>query len=177
MSLLNMALVALDLPHTGANWYTHARDFADETSARQGIKRASVVGVMAALSPQVRWDYQIAHTDRFVASELREIGSGTFPGYGRNLTKARGVLHSGKDPLAILRGPKVTAFYRCIMGDPDAVVIDRHAARAAGLDPDNLTMKRYRDCADLYRTVAAACAVSPRQLQAAIWNLQRRLTA
>lgn len=66
-----------------------------------------------------------------------------------------------------VRGPKVGPFHRALLGDPDAVVLDTHMARAAGYS-EKFTVPQFRDMEDAVRSVARN-RTTPARAQAAIW--------
>lgn len=152
------ALKALD-------WYHDAREYAQGLAKDYRLSRATVVGVVAALSPQSGWTDQLAWTPRVLASfwtvderaSIEEIATALpGPGFLANKRKAARIL-KGADPLSVLSGPKVRAFFSSIMGATDDVCVDRHAfAIAWGPDaPPTLTAKRYRDTVTAYRIASA----------------------
>lgn len=66
-----------------------------------------------------------------------------------------------------VRGPKVGPFHRALLGDPDAVTIDTHMARAANYT-EKFTVPQFRDMDEAVRAVARN-RTSPARAQAAIW--------
>lgn len=80
------------------------------------------------------------------------------PGFKANKAKALRIL-KGEEPLDVLSGAKVRAFFACIMGEGNEVCVDRHAwAIAAGPEAAGLSLtdKRYRETAEAYRSAAGA---------------------
>jgi hypothetical protein len=159
----------------GLSWYATAngtaRALAAGTDGRVSLEQAA--GVIAALSPRMQWGRNV----RLAALVVDAHGLNLpMPGgvFRRQLDTACAILDGRLDGPT---GPKVSAFYRAILGDHDAVVVDVWAARAAGLDmPDGTTISpaQYRRIAAAYRSAAAAIGtVSPRDLQAAVWVATR----
>jgi hypothetical protein len=66
-----------------------------------------------------------------------------------------------------LQGPKISAFYRALAGDPNAVVIDRWILRAYGYK--SLTPTVRREIIDSMHELADEYDCEPREVQAAIW--------
>lgn len=66
-----------------------------------------------------------------------------------------------------LAGPKIKAFVAALLGDEDAIVIDRWMVRAWGFKC--LTSKRRAQIEEDIRWLAKARCLTPRQVQAAIW--------
>lgn len=101
----------------GLHWYDYARDYA--ASLDSDIPRAA--GILAALSPQQSWPVNKRMAAEFYAGR-RNVHTSD------NVAKALAIL-DGAEPLSVLGGPKVRAFYTNIMGmdTTEAVTIDRHA--------------------------------------------------
>ena len=105
-----------------------------------------------------------------------------------NLTKAMNVLQAYlENPTVPLKGlvrdidtvnkvldgwvpdsPKYGPFYRALMGDPDAVVIDRRMAFLMGFGP-GFTPKESQFMQDIVRQVAKRSGVTPAVAQAQLW--------
>lgn len=163
-------------------WYDSARAWCAALAETYDLTTEAVAGAVAALSPQVSWRKQLEWVPRVLAwfqrdsSADRVDGAGVHasdcpgPGFIGSKRKALAIL-SGASPSSVLSGPKVRAFYRAIMGAPDAVVIDRHAFALAyaGDPPRALTARRYELCARAYRMVAVALGIEPARLQALCW--------
>lgn len=64
-------------------------------------------------------------------------------------------------------GPKVGAFADALLGDEDAVVVDRWMMRAYGFP--NITPKRIKTIVEDVKIRASEAGVTPRQYQAAVW--------
>ena len=161
----------------GLAWYGIANDFARAFAASDVITREQAAGVIAAMSPMMSWGTNIHVARRLITRYLLGEAEPT-EGFGlkRNVAKAWRILR-GEDPLNVLSGDKVRAFYSNIIGDPTAVTVDRWAARAARGNPDDagtVTKREYREIADAYRAAAADLDISARDLQAAVWVAYRR---
>ncbi len=102
----------------GHAWYATAHELARRLDPGN-MSRAS--GVIAALSPRLRWEQNVTLAERAYADGA---ATGTLT---RSCQAANAIL-GGADPLTVLNGPKVRAFYTLIT-DPhaDVVVIDMHA--------------------------------------------------
>lgn len=68
-----------------------------------------------------------------------------------------------------LRGPKTEAFRRALLGDKDAIVIDRWMLRAMGMG-EKVTARGYRDAEERLREVAAVIGEGAACVQARIWT-------
>lgn len=162
----------------GRAWYpTAAREAARIARPTDGIDVVRAAAVIAALSPQVRWAQNVVAAERLIAAR-GGLSDSTVPGFNANVAKARAIIRGGPlyGPGDALGGeaPKVRAFWRAICGDPDSVVLDVWAMRAAGLDgaPSGA---RYRKVAEMYRRAAAKVGEAPRDFQAIVWLATRGL--
>lgn len=154
----------------GMFWYPTAHTFATGLATKHGITVAQAAGIVAALSPQVSWERNLV-----LAETLCELR--TAKTLGASVYKALAIL-DGADPLDVLGGPKVRAFYACILEPNTAltVCIDRHAydvavGQVTG-DKARGSLERvgeYGRIADAYRTVANEFGVMPHQVQAVTW--------
>lgn len=160
----------------GERWYETARITAQALAAGTSLSVSHAAGVIAALSPRVRWETNVAAAATMISHA--GIGGRVMPsvaGYNRNCEKAW-MIANGVSPSDVLGGPKVTSFYANIMGDEQAVTIDVWAARVAeGISNKNAPSgKRYTNMVDAYRMAARARNVSPMVMQATVWVYVRR---
>lgn len=159
----------------GMDWYRTAQFHARTIANDNGISMECAAGIIAALSPQVSWGFNLEWSREVAAGSVINRGLNT------NMGKAIAILSNGRDPLDILGGPKVRAFYACIIsaGITDEVCIDRHAYDIAtgrrGSAQNGLTLKRSRAAQDAYRRAAhrlqvtGEATLSAAQLQAITW--------
>ena len=117
------------------------------------------------MSPMTGWDLNIEGAGRVLAGRVPRAGTLDM------VLKARAIAR-GERPLSVLRGPKVRAFYRAIVGDSSSVAVDRHCARVCGLGP-KLGLGQYRRIEQAIREVAAKHKRSPSEVQAVIWIVGR----
>lgn len=172
LSVFSQATVAeLD---EGLNWYREAHGLASRLDA---AKPSRAAGVIAALSPITPWERNIHLAIR--AFEDGEA-SGTL---GRNVEKANRILN-GEDPLDVLSGHKVRAFYSCIAHPETSktVCIDRHAFDVAHgkvtNDPTRNVLrsaKHYDTVARAYVRAADELGYSAPAVQSVTWIVWRRL--
>lgn len=156
----------------GTLWYPLAHLFA-HTVGIGSVKRGA--GILAALSPQTSWP-----ENKRLALNAR---TGKITGHtGANCRKAL-ECRQGFEPLDVLGGNKVRAFYSLILepGNAFDVVVDRHAFDVAlGYVTNNLARKvlerrgGYDYVADAYRNAAAELGILPSVLQATVWLTWRR---
>lgn len=167
-----------------SRWYQDQAAWIASLADYHGIKRGTVAGVVAALSPLNGWQEQLTYTPRILAScvefnglpeELVRLIPG--PGLGANKLKAARIL-LGESPKDVLSGDKVKAFFANLTGDETRVTIDRHAlAIAYGPEVEFVTPKRYREAETAFRCAAPLFNVTPAGLQALTWVYWREVKA
>jgi hypothetical protein len=158
----------------GMSWYDDAHTFA--TTLDHNVSRAA--GIIAALSPMNGWANNKAKAELLYSQN----GEGTNVGLFSNVAKAQAI-YNGADPLTVLGGDKVRAFYATIL-DPSGdhnPVIDRHAFDIAvgqvtnSRERGKLSRKgEYTRFAQAYRQAAISEAIGASQLQAITWLTWRR---
>jgi hypothetical protein len=162
----------------GATWYRDAQNLADSLAHtadhRPAATRNMVAGVIAALSPLTPWD-------RNKELAIRAIVDHEATGTLGNSVRAANRILAGEPVLDVLKSDKVRNFYLSILGDSDAVCIDRHAwevfegKRYTNKGRPSVTPKRYREAADAYREAAQGTGYSATALQAITWLVWRRI--
>jgi len=172
----------------GLNWYKNADQVAISLADRYEISEPQAIGVLAALSPRNRWERNIQDgeqlIDTYIAGGPQEAALVKVCTFGANKKKAISILElphaSETDILAILSGPKVQEFYRCIYGLDD-VCIDGHAyciwngCRTSLADVPKIGVKLRGQIKEDYRAVAERNNLSGFQVQAITWLTYRRL--
>lgn len=154
----------------GLSWYLDAHNEARILTPGNPSKGA---GILAALSPMNGWENNKNKARQLIAQN----GDGSGCGLYRNVAKAVEI-YKGANPLDILGGDKVRAFYSTILdpfGDIDPV-IDRHAFDiAVGERTDEkrrgiLSRKGvYAEFAAVYRDAAKVAGIGSAQMQAITW--------
>lgn len=191
--MLQLATVA-DIEQ-GKKWYQRAYDLAVKLMhAYNGITLGQCVGVIAALSPNNKWERNCNDAEAMIKAwhngcDTTSVKVCTF---NKNKEKAAAILNlpedfTTEDIESILSGRKVCAFYRCIMGFDDAVCVDGHAY-AIWLGERVPTTKTPSISAKLYETISRAYintatvsfdlvgeCLTPAQVQAVTWVTYRRL--
>lgn len=159
----------------GLRWYPDAAALLADIGDRTRVGPDAAIGAAAAISPGMNWDLVPHCVARLARRERVSI-----PTYNMdNVRKARACL-KGRDPLDVLGGPKVRAFYLCLTGRDDrAVCVDGHAVRIAraergvirgeGAAAARVTEYQYALIADAYRLAADAEHVAPHAMQAVTW--------
>lgn len=169
----------------GLAWYGRA---ADAARAMLPAEPRRAAGVIAALSPRAQWAVNLRWAAEII--DAAERGESEPPSvHTRAMRGQAWRIANGADPLDVLNGPKVRAFFANITGDLDAVTVDVWATLAAE-GPNVRRAKyipgkgapiiapsggRYALIARAYRETAAIVGIPPRDLQAAIWvNIRGR---
>lgn len=164
---------------TGLTWYGHAHLLCSDMARTYGVDVATAAGVMAALSPQNRWEKNVIDTRTAL-----EAGTAAGLHTGCQVRKADAIL-DGADPLDVLRGTKERSFYANIVDpmDPVPVTIDRHAHDIAvgavyGMADRGLSAAgRYANISRAYRNAAALLSreygrtFTAAQVQAVVWQV------
>lgn len=157
---------------------------------RAGANRPHLIarnaGIVAALSPMNAWGNNKRKAEELISLRGRivvEKGKPNGIGLGANVEKAIAI-YNGADPLDVLGGDKVRAFYQTIL-DPLAdidPVIDRHAFDiAVGERTDEkrrgiLSRKGvYAEFAHAYREAAKIAGIGSAQMQAVTWIAWRNM--
>ena len=180
----------------GVEWYNRAHKLGVRLiHAYDGLTLGQAVGVIAALSPNNKWTRNCVDAEAMikawhVGADPMAVKVCTF---NPNKAKAAAILALSADDMEtdtiaeILNGRKVVAFYRSIMGDPDAVCVDGHAyavwigERVPTTQTPSIGVKLYADIARAYQLVAkrsyelCGTTLTPTQVQATTWVAYRRL--
>ncbi len=163
------ALATDDQIEAGKAWYQDANDLARELDPNDHNRAA---GVIAAVSPLTPW-----HRNKDLARQTYRDQGLHYGTLSRNRDKANRIF-AGEDPLSVLTGEKVRAFYAAI-ADPDhadVVCVDRHAYDIAtgsrskdGTRPDLRRRGLYKIISDVYVASAKIIGISAVALQATTW--------
>jgi hypothetical protein len=148
----------------GRTWYPETNRRLTLMAQETGRSPAQAVAVFAITSMNT----QLLSNFRLTEQVLKgERNFGCYPTFQTPLITAA---LASRYPGRFVRGPKCTAFYKAIMGDTNALVLDRWAARAAGWDVRtfNMTTRRILDAA--YREAARLCGETVRAFQAIAWT-------
>jgi hypothetical protein len=171
----------------GVEWYDRAKRMAAWIAKETSIKETTVIGVMAALSPNNRWERNCKDALTMCSAWISGDGLDDFKVscYNKMKQKAWSILQDDlQDDAAILtrlNGQKIRSFYSNIRG-LDEVTIDGHALNIArgkreGLTSDktNMGKKQYRELQAAYVTAAKRIKVKPSELQAITWTTWKRI--
>jgi len=177
----------------GRDWYIRANRVAASIASEHGISTNKAAAVIAALSPSNRWSRNMVDAENLVRAfviggrdEAENVKCAT---YGKMKDKAIRILENEDGEWmidTILKGQKITAFYRCIMGAVDTVCVDGHAYciwfgdRMVLADVPNIGKKMYAEITSDYVEAArilteAGTPMTCYELQAVTWVAWRRL--
>lgn len=160
----------------GLHWYDAARTVAEALATGTGYSVKQTASVIAVLSPNVAWDENVNSALLAVEGHFYGIPWQQWrgAGYGENKEKASDILSGHLDRL---RGPKVTAFARGILGDTTACTIDLWMLRSVGLEGTlNVTPKRWQAIYAAIAEAATVCGHNVRDFQAIVWSKVRNET-
>ena len=170
----------------GVEWYDRAKREAQRIAEYTNINIRTVVGVMAALSPNNRWERNVRDAEVMCERWVNGDSLDSFKVSCYNTMKAKAwsilddELADDDDILTRLNGQKIRSFYSNIIG-LDEVTIDGHALNIArgyreGLTTDktNMGKRQYRELQLAYVKAAKRVKVKPHVLQAITWTTWRR---
>lgn len=164
----------LDDREAGLRWYTDAHTFAEGLAIVGGFDIDRVCGVIAVTSPTVGWEDQKQRIPLILGAynEGRHAYRIAL-GLRRNIEKAFDILKDGN--FDAISGKKVTSFFLNLLGNQDAVTVDRWAFRVAtGLSVTQVPNCHYDTIVAAYRSAAKRLGLPPRELQAITWVWARR---
>lgn len=179
--VFNLANKAIETPQArhDAAWYDYSGQWCAELDKGFSLPSGTVAGFVAALSPLNSWDSQLKFTPPSLQKCLELIAAGDpphngilGPGFFANRDKAARILQ-GEKPLNVLGGDKVRSFYRNLIGDGEAVTIDRHALAIVGLG-ETCTSKQYSQVSRAYVLAGEKLGLTGAETQALTWNYWRR---
>jgi hypothetical protein len=174
-------LLTADHMARGKTWYANAHAFAEAVSAKYSVPLDRVVGVLACLSVQNRWDTNRRDCETLIRAnrdgiDIALVSVGTYP---IQKAKAIAILHSVADAqiadmIAGHYGPKTKAFYDNILSPSTSirVTIDRWILRGLDLEAvrgGNGYVALYRHLEGLFREEANRQGMRPCEYQAAVW--------
>ena len=170
----------------GQEWYDKAKRYANTISKKTGVHLHTVIGVMAALSPNNKWKRNVADCERMCGAWMSgfEIDDFKVSCYNTMKLKAWSILDdnltSDDDILTRLNGQKIRSFYSNIRG-LNEVTIDGHALNIAlgkvqGLTSGktNMGKKTYIEMQKVYVRAAKRVDIPAHVLQAITWTTWKR---
>lgn len=152
------------------SWYSDGERECEALAYKHEIPVAVACGVVAAWSPRMSWKRNLEVADLWLQGEKGL-------GLGSSVVRANAVMREGISALNKPTSPKTYNFALNLFGDTDAVTIDVHMVRAAGIDDrDAPTTVQYREMVAAVRRLARRWRMQARDMQALIWIMQRGRT-
>jgi len=156
----------------GFTWYENANEYAVQLSKEYKIGLAKVVGIMAALSPNNKWERNKIDTKLFLETPSIKTKVCTFT---NQRIKALEIYHGTGETLEIkqvLRGVKTCNFFSNILNYKTctAVTVDMWAFRSVKVEPKT---KNIPLVTQAYQEIAEELNIMPHQLQAVVWGVIR----
>ena len=176
----------------GCDWYPSALAIASRISDKYDLDTERVAGVIAALSPNNRWERNIIDAESIIkcwaaGGTDEDILAVTCCTYSAMKQKALDILRGG-DIIKVLNGPKIIEFFNCITNPAlDDVCIDGHAYSV--WFGQRLTMKEvppigkklrqqiktdYRNACQFINE-ELSCFYTPADIQAITWVTHKRI--
>ena len=166
--------------HNAKHWYDEAQQEAKQIAEKLDMPVYIVVGVMAALSPNNKWERNLVNAYELCKAfqDGQGMDSVKVSTYHKMKEKAWGILTEFPDYETVivrLSGKKIISFFRNIMGEDD-ITIDGHARNIYYNERVGLTdaktsigKKEYATLQKEYLTVAKEFDMLGRQMQAITW--------
>lgn len=161
----------------GMNWYAKAYSDCAGLAHTYGLPVNTVVGIVAALSPRNKWERNMVDAEQVILHGEQA----TVCTFHANKTKAVRMIN-GEEPLDVLAGNKVRAFYNDILyhNTTPMVCVDSHAYAVATGYGERIQVKVIPDddyalVSDAYTGLSQALCIRPCQLQAITWLTYRRI--
>ena len=170
----------------GLTWYNDAREQCQVMADKYQLPLRIVVGVVAALSPTNRWERNLIDASNMlrVYTDGGYVESTSPCTYKTMRDKAWSILqtnpHDDDSVLFLLKGPKISDFFSCIMGH-DVCVIDGHAWCIANNDRrtmqevPNIGKKLRCDLQIAYSVAGKEKGLTAFQMQATTWVTWKRI--
>ena len=158
----------------GKSWYLAANALAWEIDPMRPFNGA---GVIAALSPRLRWDKNEAYARLAYSLKgyaITEVAN-YIPTLNNSRIKALRMVNGEHVSNVLGKGLKTNAFWDNILNPytSEAVTVDKHAFDIAnGVRTGYSTVitdKAYREIASLYREAAHIVGIAPLHMQAICW--------
>lgn len=171
----------------GTEWYAKAKAQAQDVANRHDVPLRVVVGVIAALSPNNKWERNVRDADNMLEVFLRgdpvEVCRPCT--YTKMRDKAWSIISAMPETddavSSILNGQKIVSFFRNIMGH-DTCTIDGHAyniakgKRVSLTDGEtNMSLSTYLDMQAAYTRAAKRVKLKVYELQAITWVVWKRI--
>lgn len=182
-SILSVIDLATDGEYNqGMNWYVEAHLLAKELESNYSLPSRGA-GVIAALSPRLRWDKNVAYARLAFALAGYDIDSveNYIPTLKNSRRKALAMVNGAHPDNVMGKGLKTNAFYHNILHpyDSERVTVDKHAFDIAnGIRTGYSTVitdKNYRIVEAAYVEASNELGIAPLQAQAIAWVVWRNM--
>lgn len=164
----------------GALWYPRAFETAQAIAELHDVNIHVVAAVMSIVSPGTGWKLNKLLPARVIEHIKNDPHGGVqmpdwFPGYRPAWNRCHAAILFGD---ITITGRKTEPFYRAIIGDESATVIDRHMVRICANRQHVQTCSTgpFNRMIEAVQTAARARGVSFRTMQATVWICYRRYT-
>ena len=175
----------------GIVWYANAYADCSRIALDLSVPVHIVTGVVAALSPNNKWERNVVNAHALIEGHLNgdgidDIRVSTYNAMKRKAWHLLEEMPDHEGVIDILNGQKIVAFYRNIMGD-DTCTVDGHAKNiyygerhSLTDDKTNVTKKEYKTISQAYVKAGKRVRVNGRSLkafeiQAITWVVWRRV--
>ena len=175
----------------GIIWYASALAACMRISEDTDVPLHIVTGVVAALSPNNKWDRNIQNASDLVVAwvngeDMDSVKVSTYHAMKAKAWRILEVMPDHAGVIGLLNGQKIVSFYRNIIGD-DTCTIDGHARNIyynekVGLtnDKTNIGKKEYADIQNAYVKAGKKVRFNGRalkafEIQAITWVAWRRM--
>jgi hypothetical protein len=157
----------------GAQWYDDALSSARRHFGKQDGEMFLKFFAVTSQNTAFKVAPQKADNLTLALKAFREWKEGVPFGSKFNYTVAHKQIVKNLDQVAAGKapsGPKIGPFMDALLGDKDAVVVDRWMNRAFGFATDTPTVNQRKFIEEIVREDAQRYGLTPRQYQAAIWE-------
>lgn len=175
----------------GIAWYATARRECKVLAVRHNVSLDVAVGVVAALSPNNRWERNLGNADALLAAYMAgdHVESVSVSTYHAMRAKAWSVLDTTMGRTqdsrelirSVLKGPKIVCFFANILGE-NTCTIDGHARNIAygerlSLSGSKFTIGKaeYKKLQECYEDAGVCVGLKAYEVQAITWVTWRRV--
>jgi len=156
----------------GMIWYESANLHARQLSIEYNISLSKVVGIMAALSPNNKWERNKIDTRKFLENPCMSTKICTFMSQREKALYIYYGTGDSQEIESILNGIKTKNFFNNILyhDTSQAVTVDMWAFRSVGVEEKT---KNIPLVTQAYSELANDLNIMPHQLQAVVWGVIR----
>lgn len=161
----------------GSAWYPLAWRECRRLAREHNVTPERAAAIVAILSPRARWSANLRAADMLLAdSDAMRTGRRKRLRRRYNVLPANvrraSVAYSAREYSSLVSGPKVSAFYRNIIGDVDIVTVDTIMSKAGGFG-SVVSPKVRAAVVSAVILLADEYGMTPRDMQAAVWVAYR----